>query len=129
MDMQKYRMEPPISGVFVPEVGSFNADEDGLFTLPAVTAVEKALAEMGVTMIPVDDEEPAPTLPGGEGATVIGAEGAGDSLGGSEAGGDTVIGAEGAGDSLAGGETGGDTVTGAEAPASRSTAKSKRAPA
>lgn len=73
--MPKYRLDPPISGIFVPEVGAFNADADGIFELPAVAAVEKALAEMGVTATEVA-EEAQPPAPSDDGEPPIdGAEG------------------------------------------------------
>ena len=91
--MPKYRLDPPISGIFVPEVGAFNVGEDGLFDLPAVAAVEKALAEMGVTATEVVEQALTPPSDGADGATTVaGGEGA-DSLGGA-GGATTVAGAE-----------------------------------
>lgn len=76
--MPKYTTEPPVSGVFIPDVGSFNADAAGIFDLPDDPRVAVSLAAVGISLLPVV-EDPAPAPPAGAGdapAADQGAQGA-----------------------------------------------------
>jgi len=91
--MPKYTTSPPVTGIFVPDFGSYSADADGIFELPAEPQVEQALAQLGITLTLVEDPAPpattgagdppadtipsgADTVPASDAETLPGAEGA-----------------------------------------------------
>jgi hypothetical protein len=61
--MPKYTTDPAVSGVFIPELGSFNADETGAFDLPDDPRVPATMAELGVRLLPLLEHAPPPPAP------------------------------------------------------------------